>query len=67
MHFIIFSSEKEKPLEVRLLDLLALTRSNAFAGKIGYTFDSFQEAVPIFLLLTHEPLLQLPINMTWLS
>ena len=51
---------------ISLLILLALTKSNVLAVKIGYTLDNFQEAVPIFLLLTLEPLLQLLINVTWL-
>ena len=66
-HFIIFSSEKEELLEILLLILLALMKSNVLVGKIGYTLDNFQEALPIFLLLTLEPLLQLLINVTWLS
>ena len=64
-HFIIFSSEKEELHKILLFDLLALTKTNAVVGKIGYTLDNFQKAVPIFLLLTLEPLLQLFINATW--
>ena len=66
-HFIVFSSVKEKLLEIRLHILLALTKSNALAGKIGYTLENFIVAVPIFLLLTLDPFLQLLINIIWLS
>ena len=59
---------REELLEIWLLILLALMKSNALAGKIGYTLDNFKEAVPIFLLLTLEPLLQLLINVTcWVN
>ena len=51
-HFIVFSLEKEELLEIWLLILLALMKSNALEEKIGYTLDNFQEAVPISLFLT---------------
>ena len=47
-HLIVFSSEKEELLEIRLHVLLTLPKSNALVGKIGYTLDNFQEVVPIF-------------------
>ena len=62
-HFIIFSSVKEELLEIWLLILLALLKSNALAEKLGYTLDNFWEAIPIFLLLILE--LSFSCSSTW--
>ena len=49
-HFIVFGLEKEELLEIWLLVLFALMKSNIVVEKVGYTLDNFQAALPIFLL-----------------
>ena len=44
-YYIVFNLEEEL-LEIGLLVLLSLKKSNALAGKIKYTLDNFLEAVP---------------------